>query len=203
VALAASEVELGQKGGISVKFDLDLFISNCQVAMVEDTPQLAVKEVVSRAVSNPASLERAFGAVDSWSIRKLYNNGEMTVLHFVWPPGLELFPHEHKMWSTVGIYGGVEDNTYYRRVEDRVEVSGHVQGRVGDVLMLGSEGIHSVENRTRQWTAAIHVYGGDFFGNPRLQWDKETGESEPFDLSNAKHELAEAERRGRATGLII
>jgi predicted metal-dependent enzyme (double-stranded beta helix superfamily) len=188
--------------GLFMAFDVDEFISDCRMAMREDTPQLAVRDVVARAVSHPSAVERAFGRADGWSITKLVNDDEITILHFVWPPGLELFPHEHKMWSTVGIYGGIEDNTLYRRVENHVEVSGHSQGRTGDVLLLGKDGIHSVENRTRQWTAAVHVYGGDFFANPRLQWDKETGEPGPFDIANAKHELAAAERRGRSSGLI-
>ncbi|NNC74935.1 MAG: hypothetical protein HKN93_05415, partial [Acidimicrobiia bacterium] len=37
--------------------------------------------------------------------------GDSLRTEVIWPPTLELFPHEHKMWSTVGIYGGVEDNT--------------------------------------------------------------------------------------------
>jgi predicted metal-dependent enzyme (double-stranded beta helix superfamily) len=184
-------------------FNLDQFVADCRSALREDAPQLAVRDVVERAVSDPSGIEHTFGVASQWNITKLYNDDEITVLHFVWPPGLELFPHEHKMWSTVGIYGGVEDNTLYRRVGDRLEVAGHSQGRAGDVLLLGKDAIHSVENPTRQWTASIHVYGGDFFGNPRLQWDKKTGEPAPFDLANSRHALAEAEQRGRAEGLIV
>jgi hypothetical protein len=38
------------------------------------------------------------------------------------------------MWSTVGRYGGVDDNTYFRRTGDSIEVSGHKRGDVGDAL---------------------------------------------------------------------
>ena len=31
-------------------------------------------------------------------------------------------------------------------------------------------------------TAAIHVYGGDYFGVPRSQWDAKTLEEQPFDV---------------------
>jgi predicted metal-dependent enzyme (double-stranded beta helix superfamily) len=126
----------------------------------------------------------------------------MTIMHFVWPPSVELFPHEHKMWSTVGIYGGIEDNTYYRRVGHSIEVSGHKRGEVGDVLLLGADGIHSVQNPTRQWTAALHVYGSDFFSHPRLQWDPETGEAKPFNVQNARAVLATADARARGDGTI-
>jgi predicted metal-dependent enzyme (double-stranded beta helix superfamily) len=105
------------------------------------------------------------------------------------------------MWSTIGIYGGVEDNTYYRRAGHSIEVSGRKRGEVGDVLLLGAEGIHSVQNPTRQWTAAVHVYGGDFFSNPRLQWDPETGEAKPFTVQNARNVLAAADAQARAAGI--
>jgi predicted metal-dependent enzyme (double-stranded beta helix superfamily) len=186
-----------------VGFDIAEFIDECRRCLGEPSPQLAVKDVVARTVARPADLEIAFGPSTGWRIDKLHNDAELTVLHFVWPPGVDLFPHEHKMWSTVGIYGGVEDNTMYRRVGDRVEVSGHRRGEAGDALMLGIDGIHSVQNPTRQWTAAVHVYGGDFFDHPRLQWDKQTGAPAPFDLSNAKRELADTEARGRRDGVIL
>jgi predicted metal-dependent enzyme (double-stranded beta helix superfamily) len=183
-------------------FDIDEFVSECRNAAREDAGQLAVREVVERAVSDPAALEKSFGTTTGATIDRLFNDAELTVLHFVWPPGVDLFPHEHKMWSTVGIYGGIEDNTMYRRVGDGVEVAGHRRGSAGDVLMLGVDGIHSVQNPTRQWTAAVHVYGGDFFDMPRLQWDKLTGEPQPFDLANARSELATTEARARRQGWI-
>lgn len=183
-------------------FEVEGFIEDCRSALGDTTPQLAVREVVSRVVSAPRELELAFGEPTGWQIDTLYNDADMTILHFMWPPGVDLFPHEHKMWSTVGIYGGVEDNTIYRRAGDHVEVSGHRRGETGDVMLLGTDGIHSVQNPTKQWTAALHVYGGDFFGNPRSQWNKETGEPEPFDIANAKRQLAETEERARREGLI-
>jgi predicted metal-dependent enzyme (double-stranded beta helix superfamily) len=106
------------------------------------------------------------------------------------------------MWSTVGIYGGAEDNTYYRRTDDSIEVSGQKRGDVGDVLLLGADGIHSVTNPTRQWTAALHVYGSDFFAHPRLQWDRQSGEATAFDVENARAVLAAADSRARADGIV-
>jgi hypothetical protein len=31
-------------------------------------------------------------------------------------------------------------------------------------------------------TAAIHVYGGDFFAAPRSEWDPESFEERPYDV---------------------
>lgn len=183
-------------------FDTVDFVERCRIAVAEPESQLAVREVVERAVQDPAAIETALGPADGWRVEVIHNDDDFTVLHFIWPPTLELFPHEHKMWSTVGIYGGVEDNTFYRRAGNTVEVSGHKRGESGDVLLLGADGIHSVENPTRQWTAALHVYGGDFFSHPRLQWDRSTGRSQPFALENSRTLLAATEARARDQGLI-
>lgn len=185
-----------------MRFEIESFVAECADALHEAEPQLAVRDIVQRAVADPRHVESAMGAADGWRIEVLHNDETFTVLHFVWPPTLELFPHEHKMWSTVGIYGGVEENTYYRRVGDTVQISGHKRGEPGDVLLMGVDGIHSVENPTRQWTAALHVYGGDFFAHPRLQWDRATGASKPFELENSRALLADTERRARAEGML-
>lgn len=185
-----------------MKFDREAFVDECKRALSEDAQQLAVREIVERAVGDPAGVESELGVADGWRIDVLYNDEELTIMHFVWPPLVDLFPHEHKMWSTIGIYGGVEDNTYYRRAGQSIEINGHKRGEAGDVLLLGADGIHSVRNPTRQWTGAVHVYGGDFFAHPRSQWDLQTGEVKPFDVQNAGAVLAAADEQARATGTV-
>ena len=51
-------------------------------------------------------------------------------------------------------------------------------------------------------TAAIHVYGGDFFARPRSEWDSETSEEKPYDLERnmARFEESNEELR-RQRGL--
>jgi predicted metal-dependent enzyme (double-stranded beta helix superfamily) len=43
-----------------------------------------------------------------------------------------------------------------------------------DAEPLGRDIIHSVSNPIPKLTGALHVYGGDFFGVPRSEWDAET-----------------------------
>jgi predicted metal-dependent enzyme (double-stranded beta helix superfamily) len=38
------------------------------------------------------------------------------MLNAAWPPHISLFPHDHRMWAAIGVYGGQEENTYYNRV---------------------------------------------------------------------------------------
>jgi len=114
------------------------------------------------------------------------------VLNAIWAPGMGLYPHDHRMWAVIGIYGGVEDNALYRRGPDGIVASGGRTLRVGDVLSLGSQAIHSVSNPERRFTGAIHVYGGDFVAQPRSQWDPETLVEQAYDLEQVRRLFAEA-----------
>ncbi len=42
---------------------------------------------------------------------------------------------------------------------------------------------------------AIRIYGGDFFGTPRSEWDAETLVERPLDLENARRTFKEANER--------
>lgn len=64
-----------------------------------------------------------------------------------------------------------------------------------DVQPLGHDIIHSVTNPTSKFTAAIHVYGGDFFGAHRSEWDLETLHEQPSDGERARALFEEANRR--------
>jgi predicted metal-dependent enzyme (double-stranded beta helix superfamily) len=50
------------------------------------------------------------------------------------------------------------------------------------VCLLGDDTIHAVTNPATDFAGAIHVYGGDFFTQPRSVWDEETLEERPFDV---------------------
>jgi predicted metal-dependent enzyme (double-stranded beta helix superfamily) len=174
-------------------FDLDEFIADCTDALREAQPALAVRELVERAVSRPSEIDAVLGEADRWTLRTLYAADDLTILQFVWPPHVVLFPHDHQMWAANGIYGGCEDNTFYRRTDEGLEISGGSELRAGDVALLGREAVHSVENPRRSHAAALHVYGGDFFGARRSQWDPATGARSPFDVEDVRRTLADAE----------
>jgi predicted metal-dependent enzyme (double-stranded beta helix superfamily) len=54
----------------------------------------------------------------------------------------------------------------------------------GDTVVLEEDVIHSVTNPLMRPTGAIHVYGGDFFGISRSEWNPETLLERPLDLDN-------------------
>jgi hypothetical protein len=53
----------------------------------------------------------------------------------------------------------------------------------------------------RRITEAIHVYGGDFVAKPRSQWDAETLEEQPYDLSTVRREFENGRVGSKHTGL--
>jgi predicted metal-dependent enzyme (double-stranded beta helix superfamily) len=172
-------------------FDTDTFVSDCFVALKDADPRHAVRELLVRTVSDPGSVADVLSRPEG-GIEIVHNSPELTVLNVIWAPGMVLYPHEHRMWAAIGIYGGIEDNTLYQRGRERIRAAGGRQLLETDVLGLGADAIHSVANPERRFTGAIHVYGGDFVNEPRSQWDPDTLVEEPYDLEQVRRLFAQA-----------
>src|SRR5262249_38620886 len=86
----------------------------------------------------------------------------------------------------------------YRRTPEGLHAAGGKQLETSDTVSLGKDVIHSVTNPWRQFTGAIHVYGGDFFGVPRSEWDPVTLKEGPFDVERAPRIFDEANVKFRA-----
>ena len=156
---------------------LDDLLADLQTAAAEPTPLLAVRDVLQRAVSSPAWLQDALPAGPRAELVPLLVSPTVSVFKAIWAAGMSVPPHDHRMWGAIGVYAGREDNQFFRRHEDGLEV---VNGRtlsVGDVSLMGDDVIHAVA--APQWTGAIHVYGGDFLAKQRSMWVD--GVEEPSD----------------------
>ncbi len=185
-------------------FGKDQFVAECLAAVrAGDGVTAAVKEIVDRAVSEPSAIETEVGARSVSPMMTIWHRSdELTVLHIVWPPDVDLFAHDHNMWATIGIYGGREDNQFYRRLQDgRIEPHTGKTIAQNDVITLGSDVVHSVSNPTKDWTAALHVYGGEFFTTPRTMWSKETLEPMPLDVDFIRQNLEAAAARARLSDI--
>ena len=108
---------------------------------------------------------------------------------------MALYPHEHRMWAAIGMYGGQEDNAFFRRAPKGLESAGGRELPAGDVLVLGDDVIHSVTNSRREFAVALHVYGGDFFAVERSEWDFGTFVERPRDLERTRRLFDEANAR--------
>jgi predicted metal-dependent enzyme (double-stranded beta helix superfamily) len=182
-------------------FDVERFIEACRAAVAAADSHHAVRELVARAVSDPAAVASALGEVEHAGVHTLYHAKDLTIINFAWAPWMCFKPHNHNMWSVVGIFFGREDNLFWRRTERSIEAAGARSLGIGDVVPLGPDIIHSVTNPIGKMTRAIHVYGGDYFAplRPRSEWDPETLVERPWDMEDTRRRFAEAEARFRAS----
>ncbi len=170
-------------------FDRDQFIADCQAASRLGAAHAPVREVVARAVAEPGDVLAGLGEPRQAGIETLHRAADLTILNVVWRANMTLMPHDHRMWAVIGIYTGREDNIFWRRLSSqeggRVEAAGARALSVKDAMVLGPDIIHSVTNPIPRLTGAIHVYGGDFFGVDRSEWDPETLREQRFDMARA------------------
>ena len=167
-------------------FDLDRFISDLRATLSERSRQ-PMKEVVARAVSDPAALVRGIGGPDRAGVQVLHKSPELTVLNLLWAPRQITLPHDHRTSAVIGMYAGREDNVFWRRVPGatkfQIEPAGGEALGAGDVAILGHDIVHSVINPLGKISAAIHVYDGNFLEIERSMWDAETLVEEPYDIT--------------------
>lgn len=167
-------------------FDLDRFIADLRGTLHERSRQ-AMQDVVARAVSDPASLLRQLGEPEKGGITVLHHAPDLTVINVAWGPHQVTFPHNHLLSAVIGMYGGREDNMFWRRVPNpakyQIEAAGGTALGTGDVTILGRDIIHSVVNPLARISGAIHVYDGDFLHIQRSMWDAETLAEQPYDIN--------------------
>ncbi|RFB80451.1 hypothetical protein [Methylovirgula sp. 4M-Z18] len=176
-------------------FDVEQFTADCRAALNADSSHKSVREVVARAVADPASVLKGLGEPRRSEIQTLYRGPDLTILNVIWAPMMTVMPHDHHMWAVIGIYSGREDNVFWRRIPGRrVEAAGARALSVGDAEPLGHNIIHSVTNPIPRLTGAIHVYGGDFFAAHRSEWDAETLMEGPLDVDRVLRRFEEANK---------
>jgi 3-mercaptopropionate dioxygenase len=87
----------------------------------------------------------------------------LSVVALVWRPGQRTPIHDHVSWCVVGVYRGIERETHYRQIGDRLVQTESIQAHPGDVeaLIPPAGNIHAVEAAGDGLTISIHVYGAD------------------------------------------
>ena len=163
------------------KMDLDRLVADCIAANAEADAQFAVSEVLARAVSEPGAVLAALGDPEKAGLNVLLKSPTLTIFAATWTPQMNLMPHDHLMWASIGIYTGREDNIFWKRTPGGIRAYGADALFVKDTAMLPEDALHSVTNPLQRFTGGIHIYGGDFFNTTRSQWDPETLEEEPSD----------------------
>ena len=165
-------------------FQTDRFIAECRAALRETDAHAAVRELVDRAVSDPLQIMRALGEPHRAGVNIIHKSDDLTILNLCWGPRMEFHPHDHRMWAVIGIYTGQEQNIFYRRDGHGLARHGTKELNAKNTAMLGKNIIHAVTNPLEQITAALHVYGGDFFATPRSEWDPKSFEEHPYEVEH-------------------
>ncbi len=167
-------------------FNVDQFIADLRTTLGERSRK-AMRDVVARAVSDPSSVLQALGEPEKPGVKVLYRAPDLTVLTLAWAPRQVTLPHDHRMSAVIGLYGGREDNTFWRRTNDgskfAIQPAGGEALGTGDVTLLGPDIVHSVVNPLGKISAAIHVYDGPFLTAERSMWLAETLQEQPYDIN--------------------
>ncbi|HVA79653.1 MAG TPA: cysteine dioxygenase family protein [Candidatus Binataceae bacterium] len=167
-------------------FNLDQFVESCQ-----GKPVSAVKELLAKALRDPASVKQALDTVAQGKDLAKATVGDMiyfrsptlTILKAAVPPKYKTPPHNHTMWAVIGVCDGQENNTFYRRSGNTLEKAGGKELKTGDTVVLGEDAVHAIENPSDRPLLAIHVYGGDFLDtSKRSVWNPFTFEEHPYDF---------------------
>jgi predicted metal-dependent enzyme (double-stranded beta helix superfamily) len=92
-------------------FDRDRFVADWRDALATPHAEVAIRDLVARAVAAPSEIEAALGRPNRGGLFTLHHSPDLTILNVIWVPGMAIYPHEHGMWTVIGLYGGREDNT--------------------------------------------------------------------------------------------
>ena len=176
-------------------FDLERFVSDCCGVIQESDAKIKIAELVTKAVKSPSDLLGSIGEPTRAGINRIYVSSHLTILNLVWGPEMYLPPHDHRMWAVIGLYGGSEENTFYRREDCGLRKQGVRVLEAKQVVQLGIDAIHSVKNPLLKLTGALHIYGGQFFETPRSEWDPNSLEERPFSIERTVQTFEESNRR--------
>ncbi len=176
-------------------FESNQLISDCREALDETNTHAAITQIVKKAVSDPAQVIRDLGEPERAGIDIILRSPELTIINVLWGPGMTMHPHNHNMWAVIGVYGGREDNVFFRRDEGNGLVRhGTKILEVKDTIPLGESIIHQVTNPLSTITAEIHVYPGDFFDTPRSEWYPPEYQERPYDVEHTLRVFEESNR---------
>src|SRR5690348_17011417 len=96
--------------GHSVASGLDDLLRRCLEGRRQPEGAQAVGEVVRTAVAAPSRLEDVLGEATEAGETTLFASPELTVSRLVWAPGMTMYPHNHGLWTVIGVYPGAERN---------------------------------------------------------------------------------------------
>ncbi|MFT6390048.1 MAG: putative metal-dependent enzyme (double-stranded beta helix superfamily) [Cellvibrionaceae bacterium] len=176
-------------------FNKECFISECKKLIGLENAHKKIHELLKTQLTDSSKIIEQLGQPKAAGVELLYCADDLTIINFVMTPGMHLHAHNHNMWAIIGIYAGVEENIFYTRVDGTITKKNSKKLSIGDAVILGENVIHSVRNPTSNFTAGIHIYGGNFVERERSQWDMESLIETPYDMETTQQVFTEANQK--------
>ena len=120
----------------------------------------------------------------------LYRSDDLVLFSLVIPPEVETPVHDHLAWGLVGLYGGTQEESFYRRVDDmdndigpaELELDRVQEQSRGDFYQLvpPEDDIHKVKTSSDVPSVSIHLLGADVGCVRRHAFDPEDDFVEQF-----------------------
>jgi len=164
-------------------FELNAFVQQLRAAAHQDEPVKRVRELMTDAFRDPASIKAAMPEFDN-DDEILFEDDTVSIWFVRFVPGLHVPPHDHQTTATIGVYEGAEDNHFYLRDAERLVHKSSKRVGPGDVIALKPDGIHSVEAADNEQSCGIHVYLAKLTTIERSLFDWDSGIAIPYTDEN-------------------
>ena len=138
----------------------------------------------------------------------LYREGEKLALStLVLPQGASTPVHDHLAWGLVGLHGGTQRETFYRRVEGEGETEATLETVRDEEMSRGDyyrlvppeNDIHAVETTSAEPSVSVHLLGADVGCIERHAYDTAENAQSPF-VSGYTNVECETEVTGHSHG---
>ena len=164
-------------------FTYDGFVQAVRAAVQEDRPGQAVGRLMRKTLADPAAVAAAVPPQDEDEVH-LFEDESVSIWSCRFQPTEVIPPHEHKMPVWIGVFLGVEKNTFYRRDGRGMHEIGTQAIGPGEVFAIGDDAIHAVTALGDEPSHALHVYLGPLTKIERGLFEYESGKSVPFTVEN-------------------
>ena len=135
------------------------------------------------AISCPSAADDSGmgGGIGQWLAFRAADRS-LALFSLVVPPGAMTPVHDHLAWGLVGIYGGNQDEEFYRPRDGRLELIRRRPLVPGDYyrLLPPENDIHRVRTTSEHTSVSIHLLTNDTGCVWRHAYDPASGAARPF-----------------------
>ncbi len=156
-------------------FNLDEFVETLKAIRHDPESLMRVMHIMDKVFNDPHSIRDGMPSFKK-DETTLFEDDRISIWHCRFNPGTPIPPHDHQMSAIIGLYAGVERNSFYKvDHQEKLSSSGYTDIRPGHILKIAPSAIHSVECISEEPSCGIHVYLGPLTKVDRSLYDLTTG----------------------------